>query len=227
MDITFEGVYKRYDDDDDVLEDISFLAKSGDFITIVGHSGAGKSTLFKTLLGSCEPDRGSVKFDDNDIYDLSSHELLEYRRRIGTIFQTFRLLKNRTVYENIAFAMEVFGYDDERIEKDVPYVLDLVDLKNKAWSFPDELSGGEQQRTAIARSIIRKPEVLIADEPTGNLDPVNTYEVINILKQIHGLGTTILLSTHDRAVVDEIKSRVITLADGKIVKDDAKGKYIL
>ena len=226
MGIEFVGVQKSYVNNS-ILKDVSFSVEKGEFVTIVGHSGAGKTTLFRTLLGSCEPERGRVCYDGQDIYDLSTSELLNYRRRIGTIFQTFRLLSTRTVFENIAFAMEVFGYEDDRIEKDVPYVLELVDLKDKVWAFPDELSGGEQQRTAIARSIVRKPEVLIADEPTGNLDPVNTYEVINILKQIHKLGTTILLATHDRTVVEGIRSRVITLADGGIVKDDPNGKYIL
>ena len=193
----------------------------------MGHSGSGKSTLFKLILGEESLYSGTVCRGGVNIADMTSRELLEHRRKTGAIFQDFRLLPRRTVYENISFAMEALGYDQKQIENDVPYVLDLVDLRHKVWAFSQELSGGEQQRVAIARAIVNQPELLLADEPTGNLDPVNVHEVINILKQINKLGTTVLLATHDRLVVNKVKGRVITLIDGEVALDDKKGKYIL
>ena len=151
----------------------------------------------------------------------------QLRRRIGTIFQDFRLIPNKTAYENIAFAMEAAGRTDAEIASDVPYVLELVDLHHKIYAFPHELSGGEKQRIAIARAIVNQPDIVIADEPTGNLDPINTFEIIKILKKINDLGTTVLLTTHNRGVVDEIKGRVITMEKGKLMRDDKKGKYAL
>jgi cell division transport system ATP-binding protein len=149
------------------------------------------------------------------------------RRRIGTVFQDFRLLPTKNVYENIAFAMEAAGRSDEDIAADVPYVLELVDLADKMWNFPKELSGGQQQRVAIARAIVNQPDILIADEPTGNLDPINTYEVVQILKKINDLGTTVLLTTHNRNVVDSVGKRVVTMDQGRVVRDDKAGKYSL
>mgnify|MGYP001612047790 FL=1 len=151
----------------------------------------------------------------------------KYRRRIGVIFQDFRLLPNKTAYENIAFAMEAAGREDSEIEADVPHVLELVDLQKKIWSFPHELSGGEKQRVAIARAIVNQPDVILADEPTGNLDPINTYEIIQILKRINDLGTTVILTTHNKGVIDSLGKRVITMDSGKIVRDDKDGKYVL
>jgi cell division transport system ATP-binding protein len=162
---------------------------------------------------------------DREIGGLSAKELLELRRNIGTIFQDFRLLPTKNIYENVAFAMEVSGKDDEDIQADVPHVLELVGLTEKMWNFPHELSGGEQQRVAIARAIVNQPDVLIADEPTGNLDPLNTHDVVEILKKVNNLGTTVLLTTHNKSVVDSIKKRVVTLDQGKIVRDDKEGKY--
>jgi len=162
-----------------------------------------------------------------DVHGLPKSELNRYRRRIGTVFQDFRLLPYKTVFENIAFAMEAAGRSDEEIEADVPHVLDLVDLGDKIWSFPRELSGGERQRVAIARAIVNQPDLVIADEPTGNLDPINTYEVVQILKKINDLGTTVFLTTHNKGVIDSIGKRVITMDNGKIIRDDEKGQYVL
>ncbi len=209
------------------LDGISLTVQPGEFVTLVGHSGSGKSTIFKLILGDEHTTDGTVSRDGIDVATMNDHELLHHRRKTGTIFQNFRLLPTKTVYENIAFAMEALGFDDEQVESDVPYVLELVDLKDKIWSFPAELSGGEQQRVAIARAIINQPELLLADEPTGNLDPINTYEVINILKQANKLGTTVLLATHDRSVVEEVGGRVVTLANGQVTLDDMRGKYVL
>lgn len=226
--IRFENVTKIYQNAGEAsVEDLNFEIKSGDFVSIVGHSGAGKTTIVKLLLGEERPTKGDIFFEEIEVNKLKSKKLTNLRRRIGTVFQDFRLLPSKTAYENIAFAMESAGKTDEEIESDVPHVLDLVDLGSKAFHFPHQLSGGEKQRLSIARAIINNPEVVIADEPTGNLDPVNTYEVVHILKKINSLGTTVILTTHNKGVVDAIHKRVITLEDGKIVRDDEKGKYII
>lgn len=225
--ILFDKVTKHYKDGTPALEGVSLSIQPKEFISIVGHSGAGKTTLLKMLLAEERPSEGSVFFEDIDIHDLPSSALHHYRRKIGTIFQDFRLIPNRTAYENIAFAMEATGKSDEDIASDVPYILDLVDLGDKASHFPHQLSGGEQQRVAIGRAIINQPDVIVADEPTGNLDPVNTYDVIEILKKINELGTTVLLTTHNKGVVDAMGRRVITMDKGKIIRDDAHGHYIL
>ena len=162
-----------------------------------------------------------------NIHTLKSHEITKLRRQIGVVFQDFRLLANKTAYENIAFAMEAAGKSDEEIQSDVPHVLELVDLSSKIFHFPSQMSGGEKQRLAIARAIINQPDVIIADEPTGNLDPINTYEVVQILKKINDLGTTVILTTHNRGVIESIGRRVITLDKGRIVRDDKDGKYII
>ena len=209
------------------VENITLGVDPGEFVSIVGHSGAGKSTLLKMLFAEVVPTAGSVYFGSREISGLSRLELRQLRRKIGTIFQDFRLLPMKTVYENIAFALEVAGKSDEDIKADVPHVLDLVGLPDKMWSFPSELSGGEQQRIAIARAIVNQPDVLIADEPTGNLDPINTHDVVEILKKINDLGTTVLLATHNKSVVDSAGRRVVVMDQGRIVRDDKMGKYIL
>ena len=224
--VSFEDATKYYGDAV-AVQDITLDVDYGEFVTLVGHSGSGKSTLFKMILGEEDLYSGTVCRGGVDVADMNEQELLEHRRKTGVIFQNFRLLPRKTVYENIAFAMEALGYEEDQIESDVPYALELVDLRNKVWSFPAELSGGEQQRVAIARAIVNQPELLLADEPTGNLDPVNSHEVINILKQINKLGTTVILATHDRSVVDKIKGRIITLVSGEVALDDKRGKYIL
>ena len=224
--ITFNNVSKFYGDIR-CVENVSFKINPGEFVTFVGYSGAGKTNLFKLILGEQEATDGLITYNGVDIETFSHKETLDYRRSIGVIFQDFRLLTRKTVYENIAFAMEALGFEDKQIDSDVPYVLDLVNLTDKMWSFPNELSGGEQQRVAIARAIVNHPVLLIADEPTGNLDPVNTYEIISILKQINKLGTTVLLSTHDKDVVESISGRVITMSGGRVVSDNPSGKYVL
>lgn len=226
--IYFNNVTKKYrNDDTPSLSEVSFTINAGEFVSIVGHSGAGKTTLTKLILAEEDPTEGTVFFQSTDIHKLSNKELSNFRRKVGVVFQDFRLLSNKTAYENIAFAMEATGKNDKEIKEDVPHVLELVDLASKANHFPKELSGGEKQRLAIARAIITSPEIIIADEPTGNLDPVNTHEVVNILKKINDLGTTIILTTHNKAVIDKIKKRVITLENGRVVRDDKDGKYMI
>lgn len=226
--IYFDKVTKIYHDGaPPAVEDINLGIEPGEFVSIVGHSGAGKTTLLKMLFAEVRPTEGSVFFGSHEIGELSSRELRRLRRNIGTIFQDFRLLQTKNVYENIAFALEVAGKSDEDIRADVPYVLDLVGLSDKIWSFPRELSGGEQQRVAMARAIVNQPDVLIADEPTGNLDPINTHDVVEILKKINDLGTTVLLTTHNKSVVDSIGRRVVTMDQGRVVRDDVQGKYVL
>lgn len=225
--ILYDKVTKFYNGGRPAVENITLSIEPGEFVSIVGHSGAGKTTLLKLLFAEIFPSEGSVFFGSREIGDLSGRELLELRRNIGTVFQDFRLLPMKNVYENVAFAMEVAGRSDEDIRADVPHALELVNLGEKMWSFPKELSGGEQQRVAIARALVNQPDVLIADEPTGNLDPINTHDVVEILKKINDLGTTVLLTTHNKSVVDSVGRRVVTLQDGRVVRDDREGKYIL
>ncbi len=226
--IYFDKVTKiYYDGAPPAVADITLGIEPGEFVSIVGHSGAGKTTLLKMLFAEVFPTEGSVYFGSREIGQLSDKELLKMRRNIGTVFQDFRLLSTKNVYENIAFALEVAGKSDEDIQADVPHVLELVGLADKLWSFPHELSGGEQQRVAIARAIVNQPDVLIADEPTGNLDPINTHDVIEILKKINDLGTTVLLTTHNKSVVDSAGRRVVTMDQGRVVRDESQGKYVL
>ncbi|MFA6514954.1 MAG: cell division ATP-binding protein FtsE [Candidatus Paceibacterota bacterium] len=224
--IYFNNVTKKYRDNTS-LEDVSIAITQGEFVAIVGHSGAGKTTLTKLILAEESPTGGTVFFESTDINKLSNKDLTNFRRKIGVVFQDYRLLSNKTVYENIAFAMEAIEKNENEISEDVPHVLELVDLTSKSLHFPHQLSGGEKQRLAIARAIITQPDLIIADEPTGNLDPINTNEVVNLLKKINDLGTTIILTTHNRSVVDQIKKRVITLENGRVIRDDKDGKYML
>ena len=196
--IYFDRVTKIYNGGGEktaALEDVSFSVEPGEFISVVGHSGAGKTTLVKMLLAEEQPTSGSVFFESINVHEVPPHRINDLRRKIGTVFQDFKLLPAKTAYENIAFAMEAAGRTEDEIRSDVPHVLELVDLGDKLHNFPDELSGGEQQRVAIARAIVNQPDVIVADEPTGNLDPVNTFEVVQILKKINDLGTTIILTT--------------------------------
>jgi cell division transport system ATP-binding protein len=225
--IHFDKVTKIYSDDSKALDNVSFSIDPKEFVSIVGHSGAGKTTLLKMLMAEEEPTSGRVFFGSTDIHKVKRGELNMLRRRMGAIFQDFRLLSKKNVFENIAFAMEAAGRPQSEIESDVPHVLELVDLSKKIWNFPHELSGGEKQRVAIARAIVTQPDIIIADEPTGNLDPMNTYEIVQILKKINDLGTTIILTTHNKGVIDSLKRRVITMENGKIIRDDKEGKYDL
>jgi len=225
--IYYDRVSKIYADNSVALEDVSFSVEPGEFISVVGHSGAGKTTLIKMLLAEEVPSSGSVFFESINVHEVPTRKMGEFRRKIGTVFQDFKLLPSKTAYENIAFAMEAAGRNEEEIRSDVPHVLELVDLGDKINNFPDELSGGEQQRVAIARAIVNQPDVIIADEPTGNLDPVNTFEIVQILKKINDLGTTIILTTHNKGVIDSLKKRVITMDRGRVIRDDREGKYIL
>ncbi|KND51423.1 MAG: cell division ATP-binding protein FtsE [Parcubacteria bacterium C7867-001] len=225
--IYFDKVTKEYRDGTPALEDVTLSISPKEFVSIVGHSGAGKTTLLKMLLAEEKPTDGSVFFESVDIHTLPKSALHHYRRKIGTVFQDFRLIPNKTAYENIAFAMEAAGRPDDEIESDVPYILELVNLGDKAHHFPSQLSGGEQQRVAIGRAIINQPDVIVADEPTGNLDPVNTYEIIEIMKKINELGTTVILTTHNKGVVDAMGKRVITMDKGRVIRDDQNGHYIL
>lgn len=224
--IYFEKVSKIYNNAA-ALRDVTFKVAPGEFLSIVGHSGAGKTTLIKMLIVEDKPTDGAVFFESLNVHTIPRTRLPHYRRKIGTVFQDFKLLPHKTAYENIAFAMEANGRSDEEIAENVPQALELVDLGDKMWNFPHELSGGEKQRVAIARAIVNQPDLIIADEPTGNLDPIATYEVVQILKKINDLGTTVIMTTHNKGVIDALGRRVITMDDGRVVRDDTEGKYSL
>ena len=221
--IYFNNVSKIYRDAV-ALDDVTLTVTAGEFVSIVGHSGAGKTTLTKMILADENPSLGTVFFESINVHKLKNSDLTKLRRRIGVVFQDFKLLSNKTAYENIAFAMEAVGKTDEEIASDVPHVLELVDLSHRLYHFPNQMSGGEQQRLAIARAIINQPELIIADEPTGNLDPINTHEIVQILKKINDLGTTVILATHNRGVIDAIGKRVITMENGKVIRDSKHSK---
>ncbi len=223
--IQLDNVHKKYSHDSVALRDISFSIEPGEFVSIVGQSGTGKTTLVKLLIAEEKPSEGSIQIGDWDISTIKQHDVPLLRRQIGVIFQDFKLLPKKTTHENVAFALEVAGESNHRIKEIVPRVLDTVGLSNKTHSFPHELSGGEQQRVAIARALVHRPKILVADEPTGNLDTINTHEIIEILKKINTFGTTVLLVTHNREIVNHLHQRVITLKDGEIVSDEADGKY--
>jgi len=227
--IYFDQVSKIYTNhkEQSALIDINFSVKPGELVSVVGHSGAGKTTLLKLILGEEKPTKGDVYFESLKIQQLNRNEIIKVRRRIGMIFQDFRLLPNKTAYENITFAMEAAGRSDKEVRQDAAHVLELVGLEDRLFNFPHELSGGERQRVAIARAIVNQPELIIADEPTGNLDPINTYEIIEILKKVNEMGKTVILTTHNKGVVDALGRRVITLDNGKIIRDDKNGRYIL
>lgn len=223
--IYFKNVSKIYPPHSVALEDITLSIKPNEFVSLVGKSGAGKSTLIKLLIGEERPTMGEVIVGDVSINSLSPEEMPYLRRRIGTVFQDFKLISSKTAFENIAFAMEAAGKSDEEIAEDVPEVLEIVGLAEKAQAFPSQLSGGEMQRVAIGRALVHRPDVLVADEPTGNLDPQNTWDVINLLLQINELGTTVILATHDDDIINALERRVIELDKGQILRDDLKGKY--
>lgn len=223
--IVFEKVSKTYQNKNVSVHDIDFKIKKGEFITFIGPSGAGKTTLLRLLLAEEAPTSGFVHFDSVNIHNLRRSDLPKYRQRIGVVFQDYKLLKTKTVYENVAFAMEMIGKSDAEIKADVPHALELVGLESKGFSFPNQLSGGEQQRLAIARAIINQPDLLIADEPTGSLDPESSQGVLNILKKINELGTTVILATHDKDVVNALQKRVVRVEKGRITHDKEQGGY--
>lgn len=226
--IVFQGVSKHYGKRNGVaLEDVTFEIDPGEFVSLAGRSGAGKSTVIKLLIGEERPTKGRIFFGQYEVNKLESNDLPAFRRHIGVVFQDFRLLPTKNAYENVAFALEVAGRPQREIAELVPQVLDMVGLGDKMKNFPHELSGGERQRVAIARAMIHRPEVVIADEPTGNLDPFHTFEIVKLLEKINQLGTTVLLATHDKEVINSLERRVITLDRGRIVRDEKKGKYIL
>jgi cell division transport system ATP-binding protein len=225
--IKFNNVTKIYPPESIVLQDINFEIRKGEFVSIVGRSGSGKTTLTRLILGLESPTEGEVFFGDTNMEDIDSKKIQELRRKIGVIYQDYKLLPTKTVYENVSYIMAVEGKDDDEIDCEVPKVLDIIGLTCKYDNFPSELSGGEQQRLAIARALVNHPEIIIADEPTGNLDPYNTYEVISLLKKINQAGITIILATHDREVINKLGKRVITLENGKIIRDEESGRFII
>lgn len=225
--ISFNGITKIYLPNTTALDDVSFEVKEKEFVSIVGRSGAGKTTLLKLFLAEEKPSLGKIFFDKEDIHEIKIGHLPWFRRKIGVIFQDYKLLATKTVYENIAYVMEVMGVSEEEIKRDVSHVLEIVGLTDKAGNFPVQLSGGEKQRTAIARALIHRPQVIIADEPTGNLDPYHTKDIIRLLEKINEFGTTVILSTHDKEIINNLGKRVVTLENGKLVRDEPKGQFIL
>lgn len=223
--IEMKDVYKTYSNGVLAINGISIKINQGEFVYIVGPSGAGKSTFIKLMYREEKPTKGSIVINGIQLENLKEKEVPYLRRNIGVVFQDFKLLPKLTVYENVAFALEVIGENPKNIKKKVLNVLDLVQLKHKARSFPDELSGGEQQRVSIARSIVNNPPVIIADEPTGNLDPETSWEIMRLLEEINNRGTTVLMATHNKVIVNTIRKRVIAIEDGKIVRDEARGEY--
>jgi len=208
------------------LDDVSFEINKEEFVSIAGKSGAGKSTLLKLILAEIKPTSGKIFFNGEDCSKIKSGRLPQLRRKIGAVFQDYKLLPSKNVYENVAYIMEVIGASDEEIARDVPQVLEIVGIKEKSQNFPAELSAGERQRVAIARALIHRPEVILADEPTGNLDPYNTLDIIRLLLKIHQLGTTVVLATHKKEIINSLQKRVITLEKGKVIRDEENGRFV-
>jgi cell division transport system ATP-binding protein len=226
--INFKEVSTIYDDNFRALDSVDLRVKHGEFVSLVGPSGAGKSTLLRLLTREIHPNEGEIYVDGVNLEELSEKDIPLLRRKIGMIFQDFKLLTNKNTFENVAFALEVCGATPEEINENVPKVLGIVGLTNKMDNFPHQLSGGEKQRLAIARALIHRPRILLADEPTGNLDLVNSYDVVKLLLKVNELGTTVILATHSREIVNAIGRRVISMEGGKIVRDQMEqGKYII
>ena len=225
--IEFKNISKYYHGDCIALKDVTFSIRPREFVSVVGRSGAGKTTLLKLLLREEEPTEGKILVDGRSIKHLKEKEIPAYRRKIGAIFQDFKLLPNKTAYENIAFAMEVGGRSEQEIAEDVPQILSLIELVDRADNFPCQLSGGEKQRVAIGRALIHKPDILLADEPTGNLDPLHTWDIIRLLCRINELGTTVILATHDREIINDLGKRVVSLDRGRVIRDEENGRYIV
>lgn len=220
-------VKKTYPKGITALEDLNLAIGANEFVSIVGSSGAGKSTLVRMLIAEERPSEGKIFINDRDISHLSNKQIPFFRRKIGVVFQDFKLLEHKTVAENVAFAMEVSGLKMREINKSVPKIIKMVGLLDKEKAFPRQLSGGEVQRVAIARALVHQPKLLIADEPTGNLDPINAWEIIQLLLKINQFGTTVLLATHNKEIVDALRKRVVTIEGGEVVRDEKVGKYAL
>jgi len=224
--VYFQNVSKKYGNSL-ILDNITFELAGGEFVSVVGKSGVGKTTLLKMLVKAETPTKGRIFFHDKDIAKFNPRDTSLLRRKIGMVFQDFKLLADKTAFENVAFAMEVAGYSEREIKRDVPEVLRLVNLDDKMNNFPRQLSAGEKQRVVIARVLIQRPELILADEPTGNLDPINTWEIIRLLDKINQLGTAVILATHDKEVVNILGKRVISLESGRIIRDEKEGKYLI
>jgi len=224
--IKFQEVTKIFPPNTAALDNISFEIKPKEFVSIVGRSGAGKTTLLRLLMAEEKPTQGQVFLDGLDVHKIKPGKLPAIRRKIGVVFQDYKLLPSKTAYENVAYIMEVIGADDLEIARDVPEVIEIVGLTERANNFPAELSGGEKQRLSIARALIHRPEVILADEPTGNLDPYHTLDIIRLLLKINELGTTVVLSTHNKEIINKLGKRVITLEKGKIIRDEERGRFI-
>lgn len=225
--IRFENVSKIYPGNFVALEDVDLTIERGEFVCIVGHSGAGKSTFLKLIYAEERPTKGQVFFNEKQLGKIKTRHLPYYRRNIGTVFQDFKLLPQKTVFENVAYALEVAGETQQEINQKVPEILEIVGMKAEAKKYPRQLSGGEQQKISMARALVHRPQVIIADEPTGNLDPASTLEIVQLLLKINSLGTTILLATHNKEIVDKVNRRVITIEGGRIINDRKKGKYAI
>lgn len=225
--INIKNASKAYIEQNRVLQDIDLHITPGEFVSIVGQSGAGKTTLVRILIGEERVDSGQVLIGDWDITKISKPEVPFLRRQIGVIFQDFKLLPKKTLEENVAFALEVSGSSRGKIKKIVPSVMKIVGLDDKKTRYPHEVSGGEKQRTAIARALVHQPKILLADEPTGNLDAINANEIIELLLRINKFGTTVILVTHNKEIVNRLNRRVITMEQGRIISDQAHGKYLL
>lgn len=223
--IKFVNVDKEYDNGVKALSNINLSIEKGEFVFLVGPSGAGKSTLIKLILKEENPTSGRIYLNNMDITKVKNRKIPYIRRSVGVVFQDFRLLPNKTVYENVAFAMEIIGAHPKEIRKNVPTILSMVNLSKKADCYPDQLSGGEHQRVSIARAIVNNPPILIADEPTGNLDPETSWEIMKILRDINRRGTTVLMATHAKDIVDAMQKRVVEIENGRIVRDEEKGVY--
>ena len=223
--IEFLDVVKSYSVGNKALDGVSMCIEDGEFVFLVGPSGSGKSTIIKLITGELRPTAGAVHVNGYSLERIRKREVPFLRRTVGVVFQDFRLIESKTVYDNVAFAMRVVGAREKDIRERVPYVLDLVGLDTKSRRHPDELSGGEQQRLAIARALVNNPSTIIADEPTGNLDPVRSLEIMTLLQEINNLGTTVLVVTHDMKMVDRFGKRVIAIDEGKVISDGLDGKY--
>ncbi|MBM7684414.1 cell division ATP-binding protein FtsE [Defluviitalea raffinosedens] len=223
--IELHNITKIYPNNVTALKNISLSIEKGEFVFIIGSSGSGKSTLLKLLLKEIEPTEGEIIISDKNITHLKKKEIPFLRRKLGVVFQDFRLLPNKTVYENVAFAMQIVEATPKEIRRNVPMVLSMVGLAKKARCYPSQLSGGEQQRTALARAIVNNPPILICDEPTGNLDPLTSWEIMKLLKDINDRGTTVIIATHEKDIVDKMKKRVIEIKEGVLIRDLQKGGY--